>query len=380
MMAVHTSDSSPAVPRTDLVVVRGLKVHFAVGQNALLQGKGRVVRAVDGVDLSIARGETLGLVGESGSGKSTLGRAMLNVVPSTAGSVTFDGIDLGALSGKQMRLMRRRMQMIFQDPYASLNPRMNIARIVGEPLDIHGLAHGKAKTARVEELLRLVGLDPRTSLDRYPHEFSGGQRQRIGIARALAVDPELIVADEPISALDVSIQAQIINLLEDLQAQLKLTFLFIAHDLAVVRHISDRIAVMYLGTVVELARRDEFYEKPMHPYTIALLSAMASDIPGRGASRRRIHLHGEIPSAMDLPSGCRFRTRCWLRERLDHPENCATEEPVLRNVGDHEVACHWAERVPDEIGRLGGAQVGPLVPPRPPSSSLPESHTPEFIR
>jgi oligopeptide transport system ATP-binding protein len=332
-----------------LVRARGLTMHFPAGSRSIIGGDAKVVRAVDGIDLDVIRGETLGLVGESGCGKSTTGRALLQLYKPTAGSVVFDDIELTALGDEQMRRMRRRMQMIFQDPYASLNPRMTVGASIAEPLTIHELARGREKTDRVKELLQLVGLDPAVA-ERYPHEFSGGQRQRIGVARALAVEPDFIVADEPVAAVDVSIQAQIINLLEDLQERFKLTYLFIAHDLAVVRHISDRVAVMYLGKVVELADRSDLYERPLHPYTHALLSAVPVPDPEVEARRDRIILRGEIPSPTSPPSGCRFHTRCWLRTRLGEPENCATSEPELRPMGtNHQVACHWVEELPHTL-------------------------------
>lgn len=323
--------------RTDNVLldVRDLKMYFPITSGIILQRKVAEVKAVDGVSFTIRRGETLGLVGESGCGKSTLGRAILQLYRPTAGKVYFDGIDLTALKGEALRRMRRRMQMIFQDPYASLNPRMSVGSIIGEPLIIHGLAKSKKeRMERVQELLRVVGLNP-YFVNRYPHEFSGGQRQRIGIARALAVQPDFIVCDEPVSALDVSIQAQIINLLEDLQAQFNLTYLFIAHDLAVVRHISDRVAVMYLGHIVEIADRDEIYENPLHPYTKALISAVPIPDPEVEAKRERIILTGDVPSPVNPPSGCVFHTRC----PIAIPE-CSRVVPPLEDKGSgHYVAC-----------------------------------------
>ncbi len=323
--------------RTDkvLVEVRDLKMYFPITSGIILQRKVADVKAVDGVSFTIRRGETLGLVGESGCGKSTLGRAILQLYRPTAGKVYFDGIDLTQLKGEALRRMRRRMQMIFQDPYASLNPRMSVGSIIGEPLIIHGLAKNKKeRMERVQELLRVVGLNP-YFVNRYPHEFSGGQRQRIGIARALAVQPDFIVCDEPVSALDVSIQAQIINLLEDLQAQFNLTYLFIAHDLAVVRHISDRVAVMYLGHIVEIADRDEIYENPLHPYTKALISAVPIPDPEVEAKRERIILTGDVPSPVNPPSGCVFHTRC----PIAIPE-CSRVIPPLEDKGSgHYVAC-----------------------------------------
>ncbi len=318
-----------------LVRVEGLKKYFPITRGILTQRQVGAVQAVDGLTFDIYRGETLGLVGESGCGKTTAGRTILLLYRPTAGRVIFDGTDLTALKGEALRRMRRRMQMVFQDPFASLNPRMTIARIIGEPLRVHKLVSNRQEEiGRVQELLRLVQLNPRF-INRYPHEFSGGQRQRIGIARALASNPEFIVCDEPISALDVSIQAQIVNLLEDLQDQLGLTYLFIAHDLSMVRHICDRVAVMYLGRMVELAPKDELYDHPLHPYTQALLSAVPVPDPAVERRRRRIILEGDVPSPVNPPPGCRFRTRCPLAPR------CPDEEPVWREVGGgHWVACH----------------------------------------
>jgi len=297
------------------------------------------VRAVDGVSFDVKRGETLGLVGESGCGKSTTGRTILQLYKPTSGDVTFDGTNLVTLKGEQMRQMRRKMQMIFQDPYASLNPRMTVAQLVGEPLIVHSAATGAEITERVAHLLQLVNLNPAFAT-RYPHEFSGGQRQRIGVARALALQPSFIICDEPISALDVSIQAQVVNLLEDLQEQFNLTYLFIAHDLSMVKHISDRVAVMYLGVIVELATRDELYAKPLHPYTQALLSAVPIPDPVADAKRKRTILQGDVPSPANPPSGCRFRTRCPIAEAV-----CAETRPEFREIRPgHFVACFFAER------------------------------------
>jgi oligopeptide transport system ATP-binding protein len=328
-----------------LLEVTALKVYFPITQGIVIERHIGDVRAVDDVTLTLRRGETLGLVGESGCGKSTLGRAILRLYRPTAGRIAFDGQDITTLEGAALRSVRRRMQMIFQDPYASLNPRMTVGGIVGEPLDIHSIGTRGQRRQRVQELFETVGLDP-SYAERYPHEFSGGQRQRVGVARALAVNPDLIVADEPVSALDVSIQAQIVNLLERLQTQFRLTYLFIAHDLSVVRHISDRIAVMYLGRIVELAPSRELYDAPRHPYTVALISAVPIPDPMVESKRRRIILTGDVPNPAAPPPGCHFHTRCWLRERLGNPAECVEVEPQLRVLDPgHEVACHFAEQV-----------------------------------
>ncbi len=320
-----------------LVEVRGLQKYFPI-HAGLLSRHVADVKAVDGVNFDIDAGETLGLVGESGSGKTTIGRMLLHLLPATKGSIRYDGAEITTMRADDIRRLRRQIQIIFQDPYASLNPRMTIGEIIGEPLRIHGIATGKAAQERLGELLRLVGLRP-YSANRYPHEFSGGQRQRIGIARALAVDPKFIVCDEPVSALDVSIQAQVINLLEDLQRQLGLTYLFIAHDLSVVRHISTRVAVMYVGKIVELSSRDALYERPLHPYTQALLSAIPIPDPSAERRRKRIVLSGDIPSPVDPPSGCRFHTRCPVAF-----ERCKVEDPAFKDYGSgHFTACHWVE-------------------------------------
>ncbi|HFD39944.1 MAG TPA: ABC transporter ATP-binding protein [Anaerolineae bacterium] len=323
-----------------LVKVRDLKMHFPITQGIIIQRKVGAIRAVDGISFDIKRGETLGLVGESGCGKSTTGRAILQLYRPTAGDVFFEDINLTQVKGEKLRRMRRRMQMIFQDPYASLNPRMTVGNIIGEPLIVHNLAKGKERQERVQELLKTVGLNP-YFVNRYPHEFSGGQRQRIGIARALAVQPEFIICDEPISALDVSIQAQIINLLEDLQEEFNLTYLFIAHDLSVVRHISDRVAVMYLGKIVELTNRNELYDNPLHPYTQALLSAVPIPDPVVEEKRQRIILEGDVPSPASPPVGCNFNTRC---PRV--MDICYEQEPEFVRVGeDHYAACFLLQQV-----------------------------------
>jgi oligopeptide transport system ATP-binding protein len=318
-----------------LIDVKNLRVYFPVTAGVIFQHKVADVKAVDGVNFQIRKGETLGLVGESGCGKSTTGRAILQLYRPTEGEIKFGQTELTKLKGSDLRRMRRKMQMIFQDPYASLNPRMSVGAIVGEPLAIHGLAKGSGRRERVAELMRIVGLNPFYA-SRYPHEFSGGQRQRIGVARALAVEPEFIVCDEPVSALDVSIQAQIINLLQDLQDEFSLTYLFIAHDLSVVRHISDRIAVMYLGKVMELTGRDELYENPLHPYTKALLSAVPVPDPEVESKRERIILAGDVPSPMHPPAGCVFHTRCPIAI-----DECRNVIPEWREINkDHWVACH----------------------------------------
>ena len=318
-----------------LLNVVDLVKHFPIMKGVLIQKQVGAVHAVDGVSFDIVKGETLGLVGESGCGKSTTGRAILQLHRPTSGSVFYEGKDLVKLKGESLRKTRRRMQMIFQDPYASLNPRMTVGQIITEPMLIHDMTTQKDTQGHAERLLKLVGLNPAYT-SRYPHEFSGGQRQRIGIARALALEPALIVCDEPISALDVSIQAQVVNLLEDLQAKLGLTYLFIAHDLSMVRHISDRVAVMYLGIIVELTTRDELYSHALHPYTQALLSAVPIPDPAIEANRKRIILTGDVPSPVNPPSGCRFRTRCPIAAEI-----CKQRKPEFREVNPgHWVACH----------------------------------------
>lgn len=338
-----------------LVEVRGLEVHFPVREGVLVSRTRGAVRAVDGVDLDIRQGETLGLVGESGCGKSTTGRAILQLIRPTAGQVLFQGRDLVQLGNRELRPLRRQMQMIFQNPYASLNPRMTVGGIIGEPLRVHRLLRGTALRDRVMELIELVGLNP-AHVRRFPHEFSGGQRQRIGIARAIALEPQFVVADEPISALDVSIQAQILNLMQELQRKLGLTYLFIAHDLAAVRHVSTRTAVMYLGKIVELAAAKELVRRPLHPYTQALISAVPIPDPVRESARRRVVLQGDVPSPLDPPSGCRFRTRCAYAF-----DACSQEEPPLHEwEPGHRVACHLMSRAdpPHLSGSPSAAQAG----------------------
>ncbi len=321
-----------------LLRVEDLVMYFPIYRGVIRRQVG-AVHAVDGISFEVKRGETLGLVGESGCGKSTTGRTILQLYKPTSGHVYFDGTDLVTLKREEMRWMRREMQMIFQDPYASLNPRMTVEQIVGEPLMVHNVATRTEIRERVEHLLELVKLNP-SFANRYPHEFSGGQRQRIGVARALALQPSFIICDEPISALDVSIQAQVINLLQELQEQFNLTYLFIAHDLSVVRHISKRVAVMYLGVIVELAERKELYSNPLHPYSQALLSAVPVPDPVVETKRKRVILEGDVPSPVNPPSGCRFRTRCPIAEAI-----CAQERPTFRELKlGHFVACHFAER------------------------------------
>src|SRR5579872_3898516 len=338
-----------------LIEVNNLVKYFPIHAGLLSRHVGDV-KAVDDISFAIKKGETLGLVGESGSGKTTTGRLLLRLIEATAGEVKFEGKDILKLSRAEMRRLRKEMQIIFQDPYASLNPRMTVGDIIGEPLTIHKLASGKELESRVQELLRLVGLQPYHA-NRYPHEFSGGQRQRIGVARALAVDPKFIVADEPVSALDVSIQAQVINLLEDLQAKLKLTYLFIAHDLSVVRHIATRVAVMYVGKIIELGDRDELYQNPLHPYTQSLLSAVPIPDPILERKRKRIVLTGDIPSPVSPPPGCRFHTRCPIAF-----ERCKVEIPAFKDYGKgHFAACHWVEehggKAPDVVASAGAVSV-----------------------
>ena len=348
------SGSDPRTPGSDLLQVSGLEVHFPIRSGVIIDRTVGHVRAVDGVDLTLARGQTYGLVGESGCGKSTLGRAILRLEEPTAGTVVFDGTDVRALKPEALRRLRRRMQMVFQDPLSSLDPRQSVESLLVEPLTVHGLSEqdideygknsAKSHLAKAVAMLEVVGL-PRSAMSRYPHEFSGGQRQRIGIARAIVLNPDLVIADEPVSALDVSVQAQVINLLEDLQDLLGLTYLVIAHDLAVVRHISDTVGVMYLGCLVEEAPSDALYQQPLHPYTIALMSAIPIPDPVVEDRRERILLRGDLPSPANPPSGCRFHTRCPYRQ----PTRCDTEVPELREIPGlavgRRVACHWAEEI-----------------------------------
>jgi peptide/nickel transport system ATP-binding protein len=343
-----------------LVELEHLKVYFPIKSGIVLDRHVGDIRAVDDVSLKISRGETVGLVGESGCGKSTVGRTILRLYKPTAGRILFEGRDISQLSENELRPLRRRMQMVFQDPYASLNPRHSVGRIVAEPLRTHGLANRREASGRVRDLLKIVGL-PSDAAGRYPHEFSGGQRQRIGLARAIAVNPDFVVADEPVSALDVSIQAQIINLLETLQEEFDLTYLFIAHDLAVVRHISDRIAVMYLGWIVEVSSAAELYENPLHPYTISLLSAVPIPDPIVERQREPILLAGDLPSPASPPAACRFHTRCPFVQ----PTRCRDEVPPLRKFSSgHEVACHWAEEIKE--GRIKPHEREPVLEsPRP---------------
>ena len=341
------NESTVARAADVLLDVQGVKVHFPIKKGAIFDKTIGYVYAVDGIDMQIHRGETYGLVGESGCGKSTLGRAILNLDPPTAGRVEFDGVDIASLTGEALRHKRQELQMVFQDPMSSLDPRQSVESLLVEGMKAHGLAKdAKAAATRLRELLKAVGLPP-ASLRKYPHEFSGGQRQRIGIARALSVNPKLIVADEPVSALDVSVQAQVLNLLEDLQEQFGLTYLVVAHDLAVVRHISDRVGVMYLGALVEEADADDLYAAPLHPYTRALMSAVPVPDPLVEDRREQILLSGDLPSPAAPPAGCRFHTRCPWRQ----PERCDTERPQLRVLdlpgvpGTHKVACHFAEEL-----------------------------------
>ena len=340
-------DIAPTVASETLLDVRDLKMHFPLTQGIVFQHVIGHVRAVDGVSFSIKRGQTLGLVGESGSGKTTIGRTLMRLYKPTSGQMLFGEQDMATLQGEELRQMRRRAQMIFQDPFASLNPRFTIGSLIAEPMHIYRVASRQEIRERTLELLKVVGLRPEY-IDRYPHEFSGGQRQRIAVARALSINPEFVIADEPVSALDVSIRAQVLNLMQRLQSQFNLTYLFISHDLSVVRHVADRIAVMYLGKIVEVADRDELYSHPQHPYTKALLSAIPIPDPQIEKHRQRIILSGDLPSPIHIPKGCRFHTRCPMAQPI-----CREVEPTFeRKEGrEHYAACHFSEKVADAPGK-----------------------------
>jgi len=344
---LSTPAAAPAASADALMKVTGLTKHFPVNRGVVFRHRVGLVRSVDDVTFDVAQGETLGIVGESGCGKTTTARMLVRLIEPTAGQILFDGRDITHLRTRTMRPLRRDVQMIFQDPYSSLNPRHTVGAIVGAPFRLQRVKTEKGTKRSVQDLLELVGLNPE-HYNRYPHEFSGGQRQRIGIARTLALRPKLIVADEPVSALDVSIQAQVINLLADLQSELGLTYVIIAHDLSVIRHVANRVAVMYLGNLVELASRNDLYERPMHPYTVALLSAVPMPEPSKrgaeGERRERIRLVGDVPSPLNPPPACRFHTRCWKAQEV-----CRTEPPPLRELGPgHQVACHFPENITAE--------------------------------
>ena len=361
MTSSETLPAAGTSEREALLTVTGLQKHFPV-LRGLLRRQVAAVKAVDGLDFSVAKGQTLGLVGESGCGKTTTGRLLARLLEPTAGKIVFDGHDITHLSTGKMRPLRKDVQLIFQDPYSSLNPRHTVGTIVGAPFKLQKVKTEHGTKRAVQELLELVGLNPE-HYNRYPHEFSGGQRQRIGIARSLALRPKLIIADEPVSALDVSIQAQVINLLEDLQNELDLTYIVIAHDLSVVRHISDHVAVMYLGKIVEIGERSDVYERPMHPYTVALLSAVPVPDPSKASKEGRIRLQGDPPSPVDPPSGCRFHTRCWKAQEV-----CSVQEPPLVELAPgHQAACHFPENAPD--GPYPPQAGDPGVTPDRPSSA-----------
>ena len=350
----------PSASEPALLEVRDLRVHFPITRGTVFRRTIGQVHAVDGVSLKVATGETVGLVGESGSGKTTLGRAVVGLIPPTSGAILFHGLPLGAKRASWDRAVRSQLQMVFQDPTASLDPKWRAGASIAEPLRVNHIGTPAERRERVSELLEVVGLSP-VHARRYPHELSGGQRQRVGLARALALNPAVIVADEAVSALDVSIRAQVINLLQKLQDELKLSYLFIAHDLAVVRHLSDRVAVMYLGQIVEQAAAADLYSDARHPYTVSLLSAVPVPDPVAEAQRDRIVLPGEPPSPTSPPTGCRFHTRCWLREQLGNPERCAAEEPAHQRVSaDHTAACHYAQEVP---GSARLSAIGPTAEP-----------------